>query len=87
MACAIEVGRNVTTEFELEAIWEVYEPTLQSHLENVTNCLSAGDNATIQICFDDETQAAVATYREFVAAVKVVCPSVEMEKIEFDFGK
>lgn len=72
LACAIEVGQNVTTEFGLATIWESFEPLLLVHLANVTDCPNAGDADAIQVCFDRESEAALVTYSEFLDRVREV---------------
>lgn len=73
LVCAIEAGKNVTEEYELSDIWEINEPVLQGHLENLTNCASAGSQEDIQNCYYAEIPALDATYSAFLAAVKEVC--------------
>lgn len=72
LACAIEVGENVTNDFDLGAIYQSFEARLLNHLANVTDCPNAGDADAIQACFDRESQAAMVTYRAFVSRVREV---------------
>lgn len=72
LTCAIQVGQNVTQEFNLTVVWDFFEPTLTEHLANLTNCSSAGDNDAVQACLRAESLAANATYFDFVATVNEV---------------
>lgn len=71
-SCAIEVGKNVTDEFELNWIWVVFDPIFLEHLANITNCSSDGDADTVQACTEREQLATRATYVEFLASVREV---------------
>lgn len=72
LPCAIEVGKNVTEQYELATVWEVFEPVLLGHLENITSCASAGNEEAVQACIAKERKSARRTYMEFLAAVKEV---------------
>lgn len=73
LQCAIDVGRHAAVAYELNEIWEKFEPRLEEHLENIENCIAAGDEEAIEACHGRERQAAKATYLEFVAVVREVC--------------
>lgn len=73
LACTIEVGKNVTQEYELVVIWEAYEPQLLAHLANFTSCPSAGDADAVEACYNNEVQASNETLRDFLATVRNVC--------------
>lgn len=72
LLCAIDVGKNVTEEFELISIWALFEPVLLEHVVNITNCISAGDEAAVQVCTRREQLASRDTYILFLAAVNEV---------------
>lgn len=69
LACAIEVGRNVTegNENDFGQIWETYEPVLQGHLENLANCADA------QVCLEAVLRDGDRIYVEFKNVVRGVC--------------
>lgn len=48
LGCAIGVAINVSEEYELQAIWEKYEPTIDTHLANIKQCATLGDAKKIQ---------------------------------------
>lgn len=72
LLCAIDVGKNVTDEFGLSLIWALFEPVLQEHVANITNCTSVGDEAAVQACTRRERLAGRDTFVVFLAAVKEV---------------
>lgn len=74
LSCAIKVGENVSAEFESETVttWRIFAPRLEQHLENVTNCASAGDSDAVQACYERESEAARASYTTFVDFVRDV---------------
>lgn len=72
LACTIEVGRNITQEYDLVVIWESYEPQLLLHLEYFTGCPSAGDADAVEACYNNEVQATNETLRDFLDTVRNV---------------
>lgn len=80
LACAIEVGQNVTEKNDLGTIWELYEPVLREHLRNLTNC------ADDEECFSSEITAANTTWFQFLGAVEEVSfsfnQSIRIEQLE-----
>lgn len=47
LQCTINVALNVSEEFEIYAIWEKYEPKLDSYLANIRDCPSLDDAEAI----------------------------------------
>lgn len=72
--CAIRVGETTSTEFGLEVVitWKMFERPLLEHLENVTNCASAGDSEAVHTCTEQEFTEAWKTYTTFVHFVREV---------------
>lgn len=66
LTCAIQKGQLVTDQNGLETIWEIYEPELQEHLQNLMDCAGA------EACLYSEMILANATLREFRNAVQEV---------------
>lgn len=72
LTCTIEVGKNVTEEYELVVIWEAYEPQLLVHLANFTSCATTGDADAVEACYNNEVHATNETLRNFLATVRDV---------------
>lgn len=74
LACAIEIGQNVTQEYDMSWLWGIYEPDLLLQSENVKNCSEVSDKTAVLACFNKVSQppAILITYGDFLLEVKAV---------------
>lgn len=74
LACAIDIGQNVTEENDMSRLWGIFGPDLLLQSENVKNCSRASDKEAVLACFNRVSQppTILITYGDFLLDVKAV---------------